>query len=48
MLQMQTTFIYREFLYADIRRIKRIGSVGAVFEQFSSVSSNFTTNIDLL
>ena len=33
MLQMQTMFIYREFLYADIRRIKRICSVGAVFEQ---------------
>lgn len=33
MLQMQTMFIYREFLYADIQRIKRIGAVGAVFEQ---------------
>ena len=33
MLQMQTMFIYREFLYADIRRRERIGAVGAVFEQ---------------
>lgn len=30
---MQTMFIYREFLYADIRRIKRIRTVSAVFEQ---------------
>ena len=33
MLQRQTMFIYREFLCPDIQRIKRIGAVGAVFEQ---------------
>ena len=45
---MQGIFPYKETSLPDIERIKRIGAVGAVFEQFSSVSSNFTTNIDLL